>query len=695
MSSQSEPSNTPRPMRDQRRRRGWTIRITPAGVLLLVVINLLILGGWVYGITRFMNGSVMPGQESTDIPSETPMEVSVTYTPVEVTATSQPTASPTAQSTDTATPDPATASPQPLATLTLNQGLIILALDEGGDTHLFAYQPEEVGAGLPLPLTRLTYGPWDDITPAISPDGQSIAFASNRSGYWDIYLLNLNTGDITRLTDTREYEASPAWSPDNKWLVYEAYMKENLDVWIQSIASPKETIQLTNNPAADFSPTWSPDGRRIAFVSNRGGENDIWLADLDKSEETLFQNISQNPNGEDTHPAWAPDGLSLVWVGELDGLHQLFLTGLPPTDEVNTTPTAVQLHNLGSGDWPVWSTDGDIILTSLQAPNRVYLTAYRAQYPGLVLPTLELPGALRGLSWGKIESTTPLQVIYQMATALTPTPIYYPVLTAQPSDNGGRYQLSPLASVEAPQPYLHDMTDESFSALRAQIGKEAGWDFLSTLENAYVPLTTPLDPGMGNDWLYTSRAYALNTLPIDAGWLVVIRDDFGSETYWRIYIRSLYQDGSAGIPLHDQAWDFYSRNNGDTTTYEQGGAKQISIPVGYWIDFTALARSYGWERLPALNTWRASYPATRFNEFVITGGLDWQTAMLEIYPPETMITPSPVYLPTRTATPTSRWYVSPTPTATSTPRPTLTPFLVSPTISPASPVPMQTASPTP
>jgi len=691
MSSQSDPSSTPRSTRSQRRRMGWTIRITPAGVLLLVLINLLILAGWGYGISQLMKESGLPGQVNIEKPSDTPMAVSVTYTPAEAPTTNQPTASPTVQTTDTSTPVPATASPQPLATLTLNQGLIMMALDEGGDTHLFAYQPEEVGAGLPLPLTRLTYGPWDDITPAISPDGQTVAFSSNRSGYWDIYLLNLSTGDITRLTDTPEYEASPAWSPDNKWLVYETYVQENLEVWIQSIASSDEAIQLTNNPAADFSPAWSPDGRRIAFVSNRGGESEIWLADLDKSEEMRFQNISQNPNGEDTHPAWSPDGQSLVWVGEQDGLQQLLLVGLSSSGETNSTPATVAQQSLGSGDWPVWSADGEIILTSLQAANRVYLTAYRAQYPGLVLPTLELPGALRGLSWGRIESTAHLQVIYQMAASLTSTPVYSPVLTSQPSDNGGRYQLSPLAGVEAPQPYLHDITDESFSALRAQLAKETGWDFLSTLENAYVPLTSPLDPGMGNDWLYTGRAYALNTLPINAGWLVVIRDDFGSETYWRVFIRSLYQDGSAGIPLHDQPWDFNSRNNGDTTTYEQGGVKQPSIPPGYWIDFTALARSYGWERLPALTTWRASYQAARFNEFVLTGGLNWQTAMLEIYPPETMITPSPVYPPTRTPSPTSRWYISPTPTSTSTPRPTFTPFQVSPTSSPA----MQTASPTP
>jgi TolB protein len=566
--------------------------------------------------------------------------------------------------------------------MTLNQGLIILALDEGENTHLFAYQPEETGAGQPLPLTRLTYGPWDDITPAISPDGQTVAFSSNRNSYWDIYLLDLNTGGITRLTDTLEYEAAPAWSPDNKWLVYEAYVKDNLEIKIQSVVSNEESIQLTNSPAADFSPVWSPDGRQIAFVSNQSGEDEIWLADLDKTEEQRFQDLSQNPSSKDTHPTWSPDGKSLIWVGEQDGMRHLILLQLSPTGETNITPTAVNQQNIGSGDWPVWSTDGEIILTRLQAPNRVYLTAYRAHYPGLALPALQLPGPINGLSWGRVGSTSPLQVVYQQAAQLTPTPLYLPVLNSQSNDNGSRYQLSQLVGVEAPHPYLHDMTDESFSALRTRIATEAGWDFLSTLENAYVPLTSPLDPGMGNDWLYTGRAIALNTLPINADWLVVIREDFGSETYWRVYIRSLYQDGSAGIPLHDQPWDFSSRYSGDTTTYEQGGSKQATIPPGYWIDFTELAQSYGWERVPALTTWRASYPAARFNEFVFMEGLDWQTAMLELYPPETMITPSPVLPPTRTPTPTLRWYVSPTPTATPTPRPTFTPDNTTPITTP-------------
>jgi TolB protein len=227
---------------------------------------------------------------------------------------------------------------------------------------------------------------------------------------------------------------------------------------------------------------------------------------------------------------------------------------------------------------------------------------------------------------------------------------------------------------------LHDLTDESFQALRAQIAKLTGWDFLASLDNAYVPLTSPLDPGMGNDWLYTGRAFSVNSLPLNAGWMAVIRENYGIETYWRVYIRSLYQDGSSGIPLHDQPWDFNARYGGDTTTYEQGGSEQISIPEGYWIDFTAQAHAFGWDRLPSLVTWRASIPAARFNEFVSSGGNDWRSAMLELYPPEAMITPTAVIPPTRTPTPTLRWYVSPTPTTSPTPRPTFTPGPATPTI---------------
>ena len=96
---------------------------------------------------------------------------------------------------------------------------------------------------------------------------------------------------------------------------------------------------------------------------------------------------------------------------------------------------------------------------------------------------------------------------------------------------------------------------------------------------------------------------------------------------------------------------------------------------------TELASRFGWERLPSWINWRTFFPAIRFNQFVMTGGLDWYRAMAEIYPPEALMTstppatytPVPSRTPEKSATPTP---VPPTSTATSIPtrRPTWTPL---------------------
>jgi TolB protein len=229
-----------------------------------------------------------------------------------------------------------------------------------------------------------------------------------------------------------------------------------------------------------------------------------------------------------------------------------------------------------------------------------------------------------------------------------------------------------LEGVQAPYPQLHDLADEAFNALRERIQREVGWDALASLENAFVPITSSLDPGFGEDWLYTGRAFAINSLMTNAGWMVAVREDFGSQTYWRLYLRAQLQDGSLGIPLHDQPWDLRARYNLDPQVYEQGG-QYSDVPPGYWVDVTSLAAQYGWERVPALPNWRTFYRGARFTEFALIEGLDWYTAMLQLYPPDVLVTPTrllpPTLTPTRTPTNT------PTSTPTRTPRPTGSPTI--------------------
>jgi hypothetical protein len=155
----------------------------------------------------------------------------------------------------------------------------------------------------------------------------------------------------------------------------------------------------------------------------------------------------------------------------------------------------------------------------------------------------------------------------------------------------------------------------------------------------------------------------------NAGWMVAVRQDYGTQTYWRLYLRTLLQDGSQGEPLHDPPWDLAARYELDPFAYEQGG-RYAAVPSGYWLDFTALARQYGWQRLPSLPNWRTYYSGARFTEFALTGGLDWYSAMLEIYPGDVLVTPTHVSPPS--VTPTNTPVPTRTPIPTRTPRPTFT-----------------------
>ncbi|HEX7973529.1 MAG TPA: hypothetical protein VF498_03900, partial [Anaerolineales bacterium] len=104
------------------------------------------------------------------------------------------------------------------------------------------------------------------------------------------------------------------------------------------------------------------------------------------------------------------------------------------------------------------------------------------------------------------------------------------------------------------------------------------------------------------------------------------------------------------LPRTARPWDLDARYSGDPRYYEQGG-QLAPVPAGYWIDFTELAGRYGWERLPALVSWISYYPAARFNQFVLSGGLDWWSAMRQLYPPEALKTGTSVPTPTITPSP--------------------------------------------
>lgn len=566
-------------------------------------------------------------------------------------------------------PPTATLPPEVALTALRQQGAFFFSMSDGANKHLFAYHPQF------FTLTRLTNDLWDDIDPIVSPDGTQIVYSSRQNGYWDLFLLDLSTGKSKRLTDTPDFEAAGSWSPDGQWLAIEQLIENHLQVVLMPVADRSSSpVQLTNFDSPSYDPQWSPKGESaVAFVSTRSGKEDIWLARLQRIDDR-FINLTKDFPGNHSQPRWSPDGSQLVWSAEQPD-------GGMGVETWNPQNAGQSPRKIGPGVNPVWSPGGDAILAEVRGANSTAITVYKLDSGDIMIPLTRLPGTLYGLDWRSGQAVELLVKLPFSASARQAAAVLsQKKLQASPAPPQGRFAIVPLKDVEAPYPYLQDSADEAFAALREAVGQVSGWDFLANLENAYVPLTVAQLPGMDENWLNTGRAITVNPVPLSAGWMVTLREDIAGQTYWRVFLRARYQDGSQGIPLSEPAWDLNARNSGSPEAYDQGG-EYSSVPEGYWVDFTELALRYGWERLPALVNWRTYYQASHFNLFVERDGTDWRTAMSQLYPPEALATPTPLITQTATETPTrTPWYykwITPTLTSTvtltPTRRPTLTP----------------------
>lgn len=129
-------------------------------------------------------------------------------------------------------------------------------------------------AAEPAP-TRLTDGEGDDREPAVSPDGTTVAFSSDRGGTYDIWLHDLETGALTQLTSALGNESEPAWTPDGAALVHVAVPEGASD---GALRLHPLAADSADDPAADpapreiphtagkvAAPRVSPDGARVAF----------------------------------------------------------------------------------------------------------------------------------------------------------------------------------------------------------------------------------------------------------------------------------------------------------------------------------------------------------------------------------------------------------------------------------------------
>jgi Tol biopolymer transport system component/DNA-binding winged helix-turn-helix (wHTH) protein len=115
-----------------------------------------------------------------------------------------------------------------------------------------------------------------DSGPQISPDGKRIAFGSDRSGSYEIWVADCDGQNPQRLTFfNRSLTGSAHWSPDGKQIVFDSRAEGRGDIYVISTegSSPR---RLTTDPGEDVAPSWSRDGNSIYFCSTRSGSHRIW-----------------------------------------------------------------------------------------------------------------------------------------------------------------------------------------------------------------------------------------------------------------------------------------------------------------------------------------------------------------------------------------------------------------------------------
>jgi Tol biopolymer transport system component len=155
-----------------------------------------------------------------------------------------------------------------------------------------------------------------DTLPSVSPDGQYVMFASNRSaGNLDLWRMGIDGSSPTRWASTAAVDAGPDYSPDGTRLVFASNRDGDLDLYVISADQPEgasnPAMNLTDTSTQERLPTWSPDGTRIAFWSYPSGAG-LTNGDISSiaQDGTDRRDLTASYAGGDITPSWggSPNG---------------------------------------------------------------------------------------------------------------------------------------------------------------------------------------------------------------------------------------------------------------------------------------------------------------------------------------------------------------------------------------------------
>lgn len=253
------------------------------------------------------------------------------------------------------------------------QGQIAFASDRSGSFDIYVV---DVANGRTHRLTREKFA---ENEPAWSPDGKTIAFVSDRDGSAEVYVMNA-AGDVTRVTFSNGWVGDPEWSPDGTKIAYTSGSGlGGADVFVSNADGTGAALNLTNDMAYDTGPAWSPDGTRIAFASTRSGATGPVKSDIYVMRADGTGGVTQLTTGGGQDPAWSPDGQRIAFSSVADNKWKTFVVNADGTGSPVNLTNDPERSDLS----PSWSSDGTKIAFSSGVSGRYDIYIMNADGSGV------------------------------------------------------------------------------------------------------------------------------------------------------------------------------------------------------------------------------------------------------------------------------------------------------------------------
>jgi Tol biopolymer transport system component len=191
--------------------------------------------------------------------------------------------------------------------------------------------------------------------PRWSRDGRRVLYQSNRTGTWQVHVMDADGTNDRALTQGTANNNFPDWSPDNEHLAFVSDRDGNEEVYVMRMDG-SGLVNVTRDPARDIHPYWTPDGSTILFNSTRGEDRlQIWEVAPDG---TGLKRLVDSPD-DDTCARVDPSGEHFLYLANLaSGQDDVILRQRDGSEPLNLT------NDLAADGWPTWAPDGRVVYSS-------------------------------------------------------------------------------------------------------------------------------------------------------------------------------------------------------------------------------------------------------------------------------------------------------------------------------------------